>query len=322
MQAKNYLINPNQTVLVLGGYGFIGREIVEELEKVGANVIIGTRGKHARHNPGSRKIILHQIQRAGDWQQHLAGVDVVVNAVGILRQRFRESYEQVHHKAVATLTRACEQNNIRLVHVSVLGLNNQIKSRFVTSKRRGEQAILNSQSDWYIVRPSLVDNGGEPGNGGNGAKWFRRMAQWPFHFVPANAQGRIAPIHVRDLGEATARLALAETQAQTPVERVYEVGGEQYLSVLEYFRALCPRRPRLVIKVPAWLARAISHLMDLLHLTPYSFGHYELLKFDNVPATNRLSELLGRPARNVSWAIRPQTPVRLPAAKDETPIRG
>ncbi|MEM7357864.1 MAG: NAD(P)H-binding protein [Pseudomonadota bacterium] len=302
MSKTNLILNPNQTVLVLGGNGFIGRHIVDYLERVGATVVIGTRGIQGKHEPGSRKCILQNIEHVSDWDRHLEGIDVVVNAVGILRQRFRETYEQVHYRAVACLVDACAKKRIRLVHISVLGLDNEIRSRFVTSKRRAEQMIQASHADWYLVRPSLVDNGGEPGVGGNGAKWFRRMAQWPVQFVPANAKGRIAPIHVRDLGEATARLALAEA----PAERVYELGGDQYLTVLEYFAALCPRRPRFVIRVPAWLARGLSHVLDVLHLTPFSFGHYELLKYDNVPKINRLGGLLGRPARNISWAIRPQ----------------
>ena len=32
----------------------------------------------------------------------------------------------------------------------------------------------------------------------------------------------------------------------------------------------------------------------LLHLTPFSFGHWELLRRDNLPSRNALPELLGR----------------------------
>jgi len=37
-----------------------------------------------------------------------------------------------------------------------------------------------------------------------------------------------------------------------------------------------------------------SHLLDFLHLTPFSFGHYELLKFDNCPKAQQTELLLGR----------------------------
>ena len=40
-------INTQQTVLVIGGRGFIGRHIVKKLQQLGANVVIGTR--HIQH---------------------------------------------------------------------------------------------------------------------------------------------------------------------------------------------------------------------------------------------------------------------------------
>jgi hypothetical protein len=49
----------------------------------------------------------------------------------------------------------------------------------------------------------------------------------------------------------------------------------------------------------------------VLHITPFSFGHWELLGHDNCPRINRLPELLGRAPR----AIGPS-----PAANNHAPI--
>ena len=53
-------------------------------------------------------------------------------------------------------------------------------------------------------------------------------------------------------------------------------------------------RPAIRVAVPAWIARIVSHLCDLAHFSPFSFGHLELLRRDNVPAPNLLPLLLGR----------------------------
>lgn len=42
------------------------------------------------------------------------------------------------------------------------------------------------------------------------------------------------------------------------------------------------------------IARFFAHLFDVLHITPYSIGHHELLEADNVPADNQLQRILGR----------------------------
>lgn len=286
-------LNPNQIVLVIGGRGFIGRHIVEQLENLGACVVVGSRANRTQLEVGSRQVRLHDIQSVDDCKAVLKEVDIVINAVGILRQRFRESYEQVHHLAVSYLATACAKKGIRFVNISALGLTNPVKSRFLSSKRAGELAIQKAQGDWYICRPSLVD-----GDGGYGAQWFRRVAKWPIHFAPANANSQLAPINVNDLGEAVAKIALSTNHNATNAERIVELGGDRRMTVLDYLRALNNDHAPPNLKVPAWLARLFSHIFDLLHLTPFSFGHYELLKFDNVPSINRTRTLLGRHCRD------------------------
>lgn len=131
----------SSTVLVLGGYGFIGRHIVTQLEHLGAQVLIGTRRQKSALSPDNQRTIgLHKLSQNPDWRQQLEHVDVVINAVGILRQRWGETYEQIHHQVIAELAEACKQRSIRLIHISALGLNNHVKSRFLSSKLLGEQA--------------------------------------------------------------------------------------------------------------------------------------------------------------------------------------
>jgi len=294
MNSNKIRINPNQTILVIGGRGFIGRHIVDQLNTIGANVVIGSRNHLPHHDHEVRKIRFHELHHNTQCDEFLNGIDVVINAVGILRQRIGETYNQIHHIAVEHLVTACTRKNIKYIHVSTIGLSNPFKSRFLKSKQLGERAIKNSQADWYICRPSIVD-----GDDGYGAKWFRRVARWPIHIAPANAVAKLAPIHANDLGEAIAKIALKTDLPKTHQERIYELGGERHMTMLEYLKILKKGLPMLIIKVPTWIARLSSHLLDLLHLTPYSFGHYELLQFDNCPKTQQATLLLGRQCREL-----------------------
>lgn len=288
--------NHQKNILVIGGYGYIGRHVVKHLQRRAQNVIIGTR-KPKNNKAGKtneRQIALHKLKTVQQTETLLEGIDTVINAVGILRQRFNESYQQVHHQAVNLLAQACANTNTRLVHVSALGLNNPVKSRFLTSKLKGEHVIKQSNADWYIVRPSLVD-----GEGGFGAKWFRRVAKWPIHFAPDNAKGLITPINVDDLGEAIANIALKEDKPKNINKRIFELGGDQKYDLLGYLTALNGGISKISFLVPAGLVRMLSHIFDVLHITPLSFGHYELLQRNNCPTNNSLKELLNRPSRNV-----------------------
>ncbi len=283
-------------VLVLGGAGFIGRHVAAALAARGHEVVIGSRrpkraGRRLPaplHGCERREAHLERLTSPEAWTLLLAGVEAVVNAVGILRERGGETYERVHQLAPGALSAACARRSIRLIHISALGLRDDARSRFLRSKLAGERAVAACGSGYSIVRPSLLD-----GEGGFGARWFRRAARWPVHFFPADARGRLAALDVRDLGEAVAVLCEKPAAAEW---REVELGGDVLMTTGEYLAALRPENlsPAAQFAVPAWLARVASHLCDLAHFSPFSFGHLELMRRDNAPRHNLLPALLGR----------------------------
>src|SRR3977135_2977854 len=103
------------TTLILGGAGFIGRHIAAALAKRGHSVVIGTRrpARAARRLPAHlhgcerREVHLERLATPKPWKPLLRGIDTVVNAVGILRERGAETYERVHYLAPTALAGAC-----------------------------------------------------------------------------------------------------------------------------------------------------------------------------------------------------------------------
>ncbi|HWM42491.1 MAG TPA: NAD(P)H-binding protein [Burkholderiales bacterium] len=291
------------TTLVLGGAGFLGRHVAAALAARGHTVVIGSRRprRAARRLPPAlhacerREAHLERLTSPEAWRPLLAGIDTVVNAVGILRERGAETYERVHHLAPGALAAACARRAIRLIHISALGLHGGARSGFLRSKLAGERALAACGTNYSIVRPSLLD-----GDDGYGARWFRRVARWPVHFVPADAHGRIAALDVRDFGEAVA--VLCENHGAREVE----LGGSVLRTAGEYLAALRPAHlaPAVRIAVPAWIARVASHLCDLVHFSPFSYGHLELMRRDNAPRYNLLPTLLGRAPTPVG-SVRP-----------------
>ncbi len=313
-------------IIVLGGSGFIGRHAAAALRTRGHGVVIGTRHPRralVRLPAGLRDCDLREthfesLTTRYVWKPLIADVDAVVNCVGILRERGGETYDRVHNMAPAALGEACARKGVRLVHVSALGLRRESRSRFLRSKLAGERAVAASKADYCIVRPSLLD-----GEGGFGAGWLRRVARWPVHFFPSDALGRTAPLDVRDLGEALA--ALCEIPGDS-LPREVELGGNARRTMAEYLgalRALHHGSPALRIPVPALLARLGSHLCDLLHFSPFSYGHLELMRRDNLPRENLLQALIGRAPTPIGRdlpALRPAYAFRGMPTGHETPV--
>ncbi len=301
-------------IFVLGGSGFIGRHVVTALLARGHQVIVGSRdpGQISAKLPAAargcakRAVRFEQLTTPGLWDHLLEDVDAVINCVGILRERGRETYERIHCLAPAALAADCARLNIRrLIHVSALGLHPAAQSRFLISKFDGEHAIKASGLDWTIVRPSLLD-----GEGGYGARWIRMMARWPVHFVPIDARGNIAALDVDDLGAAIA--VLCEMPYSSELREV-ELGGTELRTMggqLAALRRMYGYGPALCVQLPAWLARLASHACDLLHFSPFSFGHLELLRRDNAPRINLLPRLLNRAPKAIGVNAGALPPVR------------
>jgi NADH dehydrogenase len=287
-------------VIVLGGTGFIGRHAAAALRARGHTVVIGTRHPKralAKLPPALRDCELREthfefLTTRYIWQPLLGDVDAVVNAAGILRERGSETYDRVHNMAPAALGEACARLSLRLVHVSALGLRPEARNRFLRSKLVAERKIMESGADYSIVRPALLD-----GEGGYGAAFLRRIAAWPVHFVPTDARGRLAPLDVRDLGEALAVLCERGGEGRREVE----LGGSAKRTMADYLGALRAReakpghdRAALRIPVPAPLAMLAARACDLLHLSPLCPGVLDLMRRDNLPRVNMLATLIGR----------------------------
>lgn len=289
-------------VLLLGARGFIGSHVLRQLLSDGTQVIATCRtiASDLPMTPRLRWLALplQRMRRAQDWLPHLQGIDVVINCVGILRQRLGESYEDVHHHMPAALAQACKQRDVRLIHTSALGLHEGAKSRFLSSKLRGEKAIAASGADYSIVRPSLLD-----GIGGFGASWLRMLASWPVHFVPVGATGRIAAVQASDLGLAYAALSAKPSLAEW---RQANLGGTRHFAYAEYLQLLRgveaqKAQPAWQIPLPNWISRIGSHLCDLFRFSPFSYGHWILLQRDNLPLPNALPMLLEREPQAVVY---------------------
>jgi uncharacterized protein YbjT (DUF2867 family) len=283
-----------KNILVLGGTGFIGRHAVSSLRLQEAAVIIGTRQPATQDERFQyRQFHFEKMTTPENWFDLLDGIDVVLNCVGILRAKGAATYDRVHHLAPYALSRACAVRDIRFVHVSALGLHENARSGFLTSKKSGELAIQSGSTSWIIVRPSLLD-----GEGGYGAAWLRGIARLPLFVVPRDALGHIAALDVTDLGQALASLCLrTDEYLKLHESRFFELGGTQSYVFESYIRGLRRRhteQPAWCLRIPGLLSRLGAHLCDAFNVTPFSFGHWELLTNDNVPHPNRLPELLGR----------------------------
>lgn len=191
-----------QRVLVLGATGFLGSHIAAALNRAGWLVTCGSRSGHAGSCDEQVRVDFECDVSDATWASRLAGVDVVVNAVGIAAERRGSSFHAIHDAAPRALFRACAARGVRVIQVSALGADAHAHSRFHLSKRAADEDLLALHDSAWVVQPSLVF-----GPGGTSAALFAMLATLPVIPLPGSGRQQVQPLHVNDLAAAIVALA-------------------------------------------------------------------------------------------------------------------
>ncbi|EZP57063.1 NAD-dependent epimerase/dehydratase family protein [Delftia sp. RIT313] len=273
-------------ILVCGGNGFIGRHIVNLLALAGHDPV-------ARSRHSLPALDYAKATTPDAWLPHLAGVDAVVNAVGVLRDSASRPIDAMHAQAPIALFDACAAAGVRrVVQISALGIEGSA-TRYATTKRAADEHLLALTAAGHlqgcVVRPSVVF-----GAGGASSEMFLSMARLPALLLPRPVlQARVQPVAVRDLAEAVAGLVTSPE----PVGMI-EIGGPLPLplaALIASLRAQMGRAPARVGTLPGWLTRASARAGDWVSASPWCSETLAMLASDNVTDPAGLQALLGRP---------------------------
>jgi uncharacterized protein YbjT (DUF2867 family) len=246
-------------VLVCGASGLIGSAVCARLAHGGHQVVAAGRGARKVLPPGVAQWISLDLGVASeqDWIGYLAGVDAVVNCVGVLQDSPSENVRATHVDGPAALYAACLPSGVRkVIHFSAIGIDRHQASPFSATKLVGDKALMALPLDWVILRPSVV-----LGSAAFGASaLFRGLAALPvLPSMPATGE-----LQVVDLQDVTATVALL-LEPTSPTRIVIELAGPERLSMLSVvaaYRRWLGWSPARVVEVPKWASSLLYRLGD------------------------------------------------------------
>lgn len=290
-------------ILITGANGFIGRHLADALARDGHEVVCAVRDPARMHDRRFRTIAADFTADvdAATWLPRLSGIDVVINAVGILREHHAQTFEAIHSRAPRALFAACVQAGVkRVVQVSALGADRQAASRYHLSKKEADDYLATLPLQSVIVQPSLIY-----GPGGTSARLFTLLASLPLIPLPGAGRQQVQPVHIDDLVAAMRVLVERDAGPGTclPVVGPEAVSLRTFIATLR--EAMGGGRAHF-IPVPLGLVRIGARAGSYLPGALLDAETLAMLERGNTADAGPLTRLLGRPPRPVRQFIAPQ----------------
>jgi uncharacterized protein YbjT (DUF2867 family) len=280
-----------ESVLLVGGSGFIGRHLAAALTRRGIRVKVPTRrSERAKHLILLPTIDLVQadVFAPGVLERLAAGCQAVINLAGILHGRrgrrdergpndYGPDFARLHVELPQLIVRACRAAGVkRLLHVSALGASVDGPSEYLRSKGIGEQAVLAAEDlDVTVFRPSVVF-----GPEDRFLNQFAQLARFlPVLLVPC-PQARFSPVYVGDVASA---LIAAVSNTDTWGKR-YELCGPRSYTLKQLVEYVCVAtgRRRVVLGLPDRLSYLQARMLEFLPGPPMSRDNYYSMKVPSV----------------------------------------
>lgn len=205
-----------KNVLLLGGTGFIGYAVAEQLSRRGFDVTVPTRhvarARHLLVLP-TVEIVEADVHDRATLDACVRSQNAVINLIGILHGDF----ERAHVALPKAVAESCVREHVQhLVHMSALNADVDGPSEYLRSRGRGEAAVhdvarQHPQLAVTMFRPSVVF-----GEGDRFLNMFANLTKLS-PFIPLGSpEATFQPAWVEDVARAIAMsLALRETHGHT-----------------------------------------------------------------------------------------------------------
>lgn len=268
-------------VTIYGGAGFVGRYIAQRMAKEGWRVRVAVRrpNESLHVKPygavGQVEPVLCNIRDDASVRAAMIGADVVVNCVGVLTERGKNSFAAVQSEGAARIARiAAEQGVARLVHFSAIGADQDAASDYARTKAEGEAAILAAFPQAVILRPSVIF--------GTEDQFFNRfgtMASKSLILPLVGGKTKFQPVYVDDVAKAAVKGVLGEAPAG-----VYELGGPKVDTLKGFMGTILEtiHRNRLIANLPFWVGNLMATGFGTLQFLTAGLFHNGVLTRDQV----------------------------------------
>lgn len=283
----------NKIVTVFGGTGFIGEHLISKLAANGFIVKVATRAPESAYflktcgAVGQVVPFTYDYNNPDSINEAIHGSDYVVNCIGVLFEKRKNSFQKAHIDIPQAIAKACKKHNVkRFVHISALSCDKGT-SKYAKTKFAGEKEIKKAFKNVTILRPSVIF-----GTNDNFFNMFAELSRYtPILPLIGGGKTKFQPVYVGDVVSAIiAALSLPAIGDKNPCGKIYELGGPEVTSFRGLYEQIFnyTNRRRVLVSLPWGLAKIQASFMQLLPKPLLTRDQVETLKCDNIVSKKAL----------------------------------
>lgn len=224
-------------ILVTGGTGRYGEQVVRTLRKLGLDVraLVRKGSEYYWLNDTGCGFFFGDLLDSVSLRRACRDVQYLVVASGVTEETRSNNHTTVTMEGHANLFQAARARGVeKVVMLSCLGVDRGYPIPSFEARKAAEQQLIESGLDYTILRTGLHEH------------FFLDMA-WKVHdkgsvLLPGEGHNRLQPVATRDV----ALMAAASLDLDSVRNQVVEVGGAEVLSARSCFESACE-----VVGVPA-----------------------------------------------------------------------
>lgn len=266
-------------IVLLGGSGFFGRHVAQELLARGARLRVAARRPERAFslkplgNLGQVQFARCDVTKPASVAAVLAGADGVVNLVGA----FTGDLDALQGKGAGGIAAAAKAAGAgAFIHVSAIGADSESDVAYARTKAEGEAAVLAAFPVATVLRPSVIF-----GPDDNFVNMFARLIAAVPVLPVFGSEAKFQPVFVDDAAAAVAE-ALADPARHGG--KTFELAGPEVITMGDLNRRIAAAQGRATVlaELPDFASEAFATLTGWLPGAPLSRGQWKLLKAGNI----------------------------------------
>ena len=270
--------------LIFGGSGQIGRHLIRKLTKNNLKVTVVTRNIHQKSykiktqaNAGYIEIVESNIFDEAKIRKLFENTEICINLIGILYEKKGiNSFKNIHAVFPSLIAKLCKEYGLKqFIHLSALGINEAIDSKYAKSKLEGEKNIIDNFPLTTILRPSVVYSVDDNFTT-NFMTLLNRLPIFPLYY---SGKTKFVPIHCSDLTDIIYHVITNNINSN-----ILECIGPEVISLKQIIEKLLNliEKKRILFPMPLPIAKISAKLFQLFPTPLLTEDQLRLLQYNNI----------------------------------------